>query len=274
LRIPDIYQAVWRHRIFVMVMTALVVLAVGLVTARQQKLYTASTLVRIVQAANDPTDVVNSLEAGQRLAQTYARIAETRTIRDQIQRELGSSIAVNRIDISASPVEDLELLTISATDSSKSLAREVANAAPEALRAFVQQSSTPREQVIVVERARTPSAPSSPRLKLNLALALVVGLVLNSLLALLAEILRDPLPDGQQLEELLNRPVLATVPTLEFIQPQARRFGRGRKAKRGRRVDREIGRARTLSARFARDVLAKPESRVRATPPASERGRQ
>lgn len=275
MKIPDLYQAVWRHRLFVVFMTALTVAAVWFVTSRQQKLYTASTLIRVVQNADNPADVINSLEAGQRLAETYARIAETRTIRNEIYQELHGTVGLHRIDVSASPVQDLELLTISATHPSPRLARKVANSAPNALRSFVKGTDTPHEQIIVLERARLPTSPSSPRLKLNLALALVLGLVLNSFLALLGEIIRDPLPEGSQLEELLGRPVLATVPTLEFMQPRGRRAGflrRKRGPRPSRTVNRELARAATLT-RTAANQGVREQARLQAPATKSERAR-
>lgn len=276
MRLPDLYHAIWRHRIFVSVTTALLVGAVWIVTSQQQKLYTASTLVRVVQQANDPTDVINSLEAGQRLAQTYARIAETRTVRNQIHQELRGTVGLTSIDISASPVEDLELLTISATHPSPMLARKIANAAPDALRSFVQGSGSPQERVIVVEKARVPSDPSSPNLKLNLALALLLGLVLNGLLAVLVEVLRDPLPDDPgQLEELLGRPVLATVPTLEFIAPKTKRFGRRRRKKDApRRAQRALDHAEALTGAVAANVRTAREPRREGPSTKSEKPRK
>jgi hypothetical protein len=111
-------------------------------------------------------------------------------------------------------------------------------------------------------------------LKLNLALALVVGLVLNSFLALLGEILRDPLPEGSQLEELLNNPILATVPTLEFIQPRVDRPGWRRSPKARRRVDQELGRARTLGVKLAAEGQGRTESTTQIPPSKSEGARR
>lgn len=254
MRIPDLYQAIWRHRVFVVLMTLFMVVATWFVTSRQQKIYTASTLIRVEQVANDPTDVINSLEAGQRLAQTYARIAETRTIRDQIYNALHGTVSLDRIDVTAQPVQDLELLTVSASHPSPRLARTIANEAPAAIRSFVANSGSPHEQVIVVEKALVPSTPSSPRLKLNIALALVLGLILNGFLALISQILRDPLPSGAQLEELLGRPVLATVPRLEFLDPGTGRLKRGRKGPRPRRLDQELSRAGAFTGKVAREL--------------------
>jgi capsular polysaccharide biosynthesis protein len=274
LSIPDLYQAVWRHRVFVILMTFALVGAVWVLTARQQKVYTASTLVRIVQSAdaNNPSDVIQGLDAGQRLAQTYARIARTKTIRNEIYNQLQGRVGLNRIDISASPVQDLELLTISAKHRSPGVAAEVANAAPNALSSFVKRSSTPHEQIIVVERASVPDTPSAPRLKLNLALALVLGLVLNSLLALVAEIFQDPLPSPNELEGLLGQPVLATVPKLEFAQQKASVPARRGKSAGKRGVERELAGAasRLGRQRQERETRSGPD----VPPPASETARR
>jgi hypothetical protein len=143
------------------------------------------------------------------------------------------------------------------------------------LRSFVQGTGTPHEQIIVLENARLPTSPSSPRLKLNLALALVVGLVLNSFLALLGEILRDRLPEGSQLEELLGRPVLATVPTLEFIRPRRGRAGLLRRKQRpARPIEREVARASSLTARVGGKQRPSQQPRLQSPAPKSERARR
>jgi protein tyrosine kinase modulator len=276
VKIPDLYQAIWRHRVFVTLLTLFMVGGTWFATAHQQKIYTASTLIRVEQAAKDPTDIINSLEAGQRLAQTYARIATTRTIRNQIYNQLRGTVRLDRIDVSAQPVQDLELLTVSASHPSPRLAEKVANAAPTAIRSFVSQSGSPHEQVIVVEKARVPTTPSSPRMKLNLALALVLGLVLNGFLALIGEILRDPLPDAPLLEELLGRPILATVPKLEFIETKVARPAHGRGTRGPRRVEQELDRAGTLTGKWAQELRGREKARGKTPPkasPESERAR-
>jgi hypothetical protein len=53
---------------------------------------------------------------------------------------------------------------------------------------------------------------------LNLVLALALGLLLNCGLVLIYEVLRDRLPDTDELEESVGHPVLASIPTLRLKQ--------------------------------------------------------
>ena len=212
----DAYRALWRHKWFVLLLTAGLVAAAWALTKQQQKIYKASTLIRVQQRTDNPEQVLGALETGQRLAQTYARIIETSTMAHRIFDELGQRIPYSAIKVSAAPVQDLELVTISASATSPDRAKAVANAAPPALRAFIRATGTPTDQVITVERAGRPSRPASPNLKLNLALALMLGLVFNGALALLIEVLSDRLPSPDELERVTGRPVIATIPNLKF----------------------------------------------------------
>jgi capsular polysaccharide biosynthesis protein len=105
---------------------------------------------------------------------------------------------------------------ITARSPSPERAAQVANAAPKALQAFIRQSSTKADRVITVERASVPANPAFPRLKLNLALALLLGLIFNGALALLIEVLGDRVHDADEVERLTGQPILTTVPNLHF----------------------------------------------------------
>ncbi len=215
---PDVYRALWRHKIFVVVLTLGLVAAAFVLTKQEQKKYSTSTLIRVQQQIQDPTQALGALETGQRLAQTYAKIIETTAVTQRIYEQLGGQIALKDIAVSATPIQDLELVTITATETTPQSAQRVANAAPAALRAWIKDTGTLRDQVVTVDRAQLPLGPSSPKLKLNLALAFVLGLILNGGLALLIEVFADRLPEPDELESLTGRPVVASIPNLKLTR--------------------------------------------------------
>ena len=53
---------------------------------------------------------------------------------------------------------------------------------------------------------------------MNIVLALALGLMFNCGLVLIYEVLRDRLPDTDELEDTLGYPVLASIPTLRLKQ--------------------------------------------------------
>jgi len=74
--------------------------------------------------------------------------------------------------------------------------------------------------VSIVDPAEPPAKPSSPRLMLNLALALLAGLGIGGLAALLLEQADEAIADPTELERILRLPVLGSVPKLVDEEPR------------------------------------------------------
>jgi hypothetical protein len=62
-----------------------------------------------------------------------------------------------------------------------------------------------------------PRAPASPNVKLNLALALLLGFIFNAALALAIDLISDRIGDADAFEKLTGVPVLASIPPLKFM---------------------------------------------------------
>lgn len=75
--------------------------------------------------------------------------------------------------------------------------------------------------ISIVDQAIIPDRPSSPRVVLNLALALVVGLAAGCLAALVLEQLDETIGDLASLERHLGIPALGMVPATKDITPEA-----------------------------------------------------
>ncbi|MGH3024880.1 MAG: hypothetical protein ACRDLR_00315, partial [Gaiellaceae bacterium] len=144
-------------------------------------------------------------------------------------------------------VQDLELLYVSATAHNPQQAAAVANAAPVALRAFIKESDTPGDQIVTINPAGVPTTPTSPHPTRVAILALIVGLVVNGALALLMEFLADRLPDVDELEASLGKPVLATVPKVVLapgVVEDLKRVPTGRSATPSSRAAHGLGTGR------------------------------
>jgi capsular polysaccharide biosynthesis protein len=214
--ISEVYRTLWRHRLLVVVMTCIVVGTAFALTARQTKLYTASSLVRVQQTVRNQEEAFGALLTGERLARTYEHIAETGSVRDEVETRLRGKATDDAVVIDAEQLSNLELLRISATDRDPRVAAKVANAVPLALASFIEKTGTFRDRITTVERASVPTEPSSPNVPLNLAIALMVGLILSSGLVLLKETVADRIEEADELEKLTGHPVLATIPNLRF----------------------------------------------------------
>jgi capsular polysaccharide biosynthesis protein len=214
--VADVYRALWRHKLFIIVLTASLAVATGFLTSRETPVYEASTLVRVQQRIDNPGEAFGALQTAGRLAQTYAEIVATETIARKVQETLGGRVPLGEIagSISASQIQDLELLSIGARSTSPKQAQAIANAAPQALRSFIEETGTIRDQIIMVQPAALPTNPVSPKLKLNIGLAILLGLIFNGALAVLIDVLGDRASEPDELERLTGVPVLAVVPKL------------------------------------------------------------
>ena len=236
----DVYRALWRHKLFILLMTAAFVGATWYVTSRQTRTYEASALVRVQQRGPRAGDASAALLASQTLTQTYAKIIGEGALNADIRRLVASCsrgrpsnptscqalggtrssrTALRRLseaEISGSPVQDLDLLSIKARDTNPTSAMVVANATPIALRQFIRRTGPGSERIVVVKAATVPPGPVSRQLPLKIALAIMLGLIFNGALALLIELFRDRLPEPDELGQTLGYPVLATIPTLRL----------------------------------------------------------
>jgi capsular polysaccharide biosynthesis protein len=254
----DVYRALWRHKFFILVLTAVFVGATLYATSRQTRTYEASTLVRL-QERGDTGNA--ALLAAHTLTETYAKIIGSGALKGEIEslvagcasqnlstlkrslpavprrspgsfgrtyartcRSIGvtgriAAPKVSAVSLSGSPVQDLDLLSITARSRNPLNAMIAANAVPWALRTFIRKTGSGTEKVVTVKLATLPSSPVSRQLPLKIAVAIILGLIFNGALALLLELLRDRLPEPDELGQVLGHPVLATVPSLRLHEP-------------------------------------------------------
>jgi capsular polysaccharide biosynthesis protein len=246
----DVYRALWRHKLLIALLTAVCVGATWYVTSRQTRTYEASTLVRAQERGPAAGNASAALQASQDLAQTYAKMIRSGALTDDVRRLVAACATgsrsgaqesqgdrtpgavscawldrkrarhvvlrdISKVKLSAEPVQDLPLLTLKARGKKPTSALIVADAAAPALREFIRSTAPVSERVVTV-KAATESSPVSRHLALNIAVALMLGLIFNGALALLLELFRDRLPEADQLEETLGYPVLATIPPLRL----------------------------------------------------------
>jgi capsular polysaccharide biosynthesis protein len=233
----DVYRALWRHKVFIAVATAGIVAATWYFTTLVTPTYEASVLVRIQQTEQgNPTSTVLALQASERLAETYAEIVDSGALYRPLESELEGALPVRTIGqtgVDGVPVEGLDLLWITASSPNPETARTVAGATPAALTTLVEESGAVGDRILTVMPASVPIEPSSPDLTLNLVIAAVVGLILNSALVLAADALRDRLVDPRRASESFGLPVLARVPSLKLVRPEPLSEARNGKPREG-----------------------------------------
>ena len=150
----------------------LLCLAVGIggaltVTHRTPKLYRAAdTLIVNIPQASNPAEALQGVQLSSQLLASYAQVATSRAAASKIREQLGlaDSVASVRAKISAAPVPETLLMTISATDGDPVRAASLADAAAQVFIDSVrtlEEGKEDRVQPSVVDNAVVPSTPST-----------------------------------------------------------------------------------------------------------------
>jgi capsular polysaccharide biosynthesis protein len=185
--------------------------------------YEASTTLIVGKKASEQGQAAaqmldnNVLLANQQLAKTYATIAQSRTVEESVIKNLNLPLTVEQLDqlVTIDQVKTTEILEIKIANTNPELAATIANTmAQEFSKAVIEIKKV--DSVSIVDKAVTPDMPVKPNKKLNVLIALVVGLMVSIGLAVLLEFLDNTVKTSNDVENLLGIPVLGVIPNYEI----------------------------------------------------------
>lgn len=156
------------------------------------------------------------LQANLQLAKTYAAIAQSRTVEQNVIRDLDLELTVGALDgmISINPVKTTEILEIQVLNIDPELAASIANSmANEFSKAVIEIKKV--DSVSIVDPAVIPTNPVKPNKKLNVLIAFVVGLMASVGLVFLLEYMDNTIKTSEDVEKLLGIPILGVIPNYE-----------------------------------------------------------
>lgn len=163
---------------------------------------------------------LNGLAATQK-APSYAELVTqselTKAVVDDLRLDMTPAELASRLSATAST--DSALIRISARDADAATAQRICSATAAELRSTIAEietpprSRTPLLQATVTDSASLPTSPVSPNVPLNLAVAMLLGLLLGLALAILRERTDTSVRSHAEIEEVLEASVLGSVNT-------------------------------------------------------------
>ena len=218
------YWEMLRKRwLIVVVLPLIAALASGVVSFFIIKpVYQASTTLIVGKKAGEAGQSAvqmldnNVLQANLQLAKTYAAIAQSRTVEQNVINDLDLDMTVAELDnsITINPVKTTEILEIQVMNTNPDLAASIANSmADEFSKAVIDIKKV--DSVSIVDTAVTPTHPVKPNKKLNVLIAFVVGLMASVGLVFLLEYMDNTVKTSDDVEKLLGIPVLGVIPNYD-----------------------------------------------------------
>lgn len=184
-------------------------------TYLQTPLYEAKSQLFIsVKAGASASDVYQTNEFAEKRVTSYVSLATSARVLDAVAQELqlggGAQALVGKVTAATPP--QTVLIDITATDSDPRQAARIANSTTKQLIAAVDATGDLSfVDLSVFEEAATPSSPSSPRPRLNLAIGMLFGLLVGFGLAFLREVLDTRVRSQQDVERTVKAGILGTI---------------------------------------------------------------
>jgi capsular polysaccharide biosynthesis protein len=168
------------------------------------------------QSSSNTNQTYNDVIMYQKLVKTYSEFAKTRAVAedtiDKLSLDKTPTTLLNMLSVA--PKGDTEFLTITVKSNDAYEARDIANQIARSLKDVTKKIKNV-DNVQLVDDALLPSGPVAPKPLLNIAIALLLGIFVSVGVVFLIEYLDNTVKDPEELEKLLEVPVLGAIPMIE-----------------------------------------------------------
>ncbi len=182
-------------------------------------IYQSSTQLLVNQAKSDqPMVNPGEIQTNLQLINTYNVIIKSPAILDQVSKDLDLGMTVSQLNekITVQSEKDSQVVNITVQDPDPNQAAEIANQIATVFQAEIIDIMNV-DNVSILAKAEVGETPSpvKPRPLLNIAIAFVVGMMAGVGVAFLLEYLDNTVKTEQDVEKLLELPVLGAIATFE-----------------------------------------------------------
>ncbi|RHW32121.1 capsular biosynthesis protein [Neobacillus notoginsengisoli] len=239
ISLKELFETLKKRLKLIIAITAVAVLASAIISFFVlTPVYQASTQLLVNQAKKDqPMISTNEVQTNLQLINTYNVIIKSPAILDIVKRNLNYEGDLNP-KINVGSERDSQVLNISVQDTDPKMAVTIANETAEVFETEI-KSIMHVDNVKILAKAELAENPSpiKPRPLLNIAIALVVGLMAGVGVAFLLEYLDNTVKTEQDIDRILGLPVLGVIATIDsdqLVEMKAKRTERNERRKRTR----------------------------------------
>ncbi|WP_026830247.1 YveK family protein [Exiguobacterium antarcticum] len=180
--------------------------------------YQAGTQI-LVTPKKQENDVIDAaqVQSSVTLVNTYRVIIKSPAILEKVQAEVENApdnIGTLNNMITVESEQNSQVINVSVQNTDAALASNVANSVAKVFSEDITELMNV-DNVKVLSVSGIPTAPVSPNIILNTAIAAVVGFLLGVGLAFLREVLDRRIRTEEQVQQILDLPVLGSIPDID-----------------------------------------------------------
>ena len=195
--------------------------------------YKSSTQILVNQAKDDQSLYnYNEVQTNVQLINTYSVIIKSAAILNDVKKELNINLSISELNekIAVESAENSQIMTVSVTDPDPTVALKIANTTAEVFEKEIRNlMKVDNVSVLPLADDQENQSPVSPNPPLNIAIAAIVGLMIGIGLAFLLEYLDNTVKTEQDIEKLLELPVLGAITKIdESFEAKQRGTQKGR----------------------------------------------
>jgi len=217
LDIREVIAIIRKNLWIIILFTLLAAILSGIIsTFFLSEVYASSTTL-IVSKKYETTDQLqlSDVNLARNLVDTYSVIIKSNRVLEKVISNYSNlTLGQLKSKISVSSEGNTEVLRIRVEDEIPERAADIANSLANVFIEEVNQLLK-MENVQVIDVAKTSYAPVRPRVKMNIAVAALVGLMVGVGIAFLREFLDNTIKTPEDVQKYLDLPVIGMIPDLD-----------------------------------------------------------
>lgn len=223
MELRDYVRIVYKNWVLIVAITLVGVCVAAGASLLTTPKYEATTQLYVSVRSDGSTsgDLVQGSNFARQSVESYVNIIGTESVLGPVVDELGleESTAQLSAQVTASAPSGTSLIDITVTDEDPVRAAEIANAIAASFSHLLQnelevvesEDATSSVRLTIVQSADVPSSPVSPRVTLNLALGVLVGLALGLGIAVMRSVLDNRIHSLHDIEQVTDAPMLGGI---------------------------------------------------------------
>lgn len=222
LDLKELLMLFWNKKVKIILIIAIfmalgIIYTIGFVTPE----YTSSTSLLLANSSDTSkanTITTADITLNSKLVSTYSELIRSKKILSPVIENLGINISYDKLknNVTVSSVKDTELIKISVTNESTTVAAKIANEIAKVFKEKVAEDIYKIDNVVVVDEAEVSDTPSNVNHTKDVMIFAVIGFVVSVAYVLIANMLDTTIKTEEDVESLFKVPVLASIPMCGF----------------------------------------------------------
>jgi capsular polysaccharide biosynthesis protein len=197
--------------------------------------YQSSTQLLVNQSKSDqPAYNIGEIQTNLQLINTYNVIMKSPAILEKVIADLDLNMTAAQLNekMSVASEKDSQVINLSVQDTDPKTAAAIANKTADVFQEeIVKIMNVDNVSVLAKAEVGEDTSPIKPKPLLNIAIAMVVGLMAGVGIAFLLEFLDNTIETEQEVEKLLGLPVLGSITRIKDQEEKAKSRSQQRKSR-------------------------------------------